>query len=176
MKTIQTKIGKGLELKYPTLEDTKAMLEYINALIAEDAFVLLTEPMTYEQEEAYVKDLCEKIAEQKDITLLAWDGEVLVGICGIEKLQGRELHMGKFGISVRASHRGRGIAKALATKTIDEAKKKIGIMKVFLTVASENTIARTLYEKLGFVEFGVLPGALRDKDTFIDSVYMYKDL
>jgi RimJ/RimL family protein N-acetyltransferase len=48
---------------------------------------------------------------------------------------------------------------------------------IFNLVFSENAVARRLWEKLGFKELGVIPGAVRKNDgTYQDAVIMIRSL
>jgi RimJ/RimL family protein N-acetyltransferase len=56
--------------------------------------------------------------------------------------------------------------------------KQLGFRSViFNLVFSENVAARRLWEKLGFKELGVLPGAVRKNDgTYQDAIIMFRSL
>jgi RimJ/RimL family protein N-acetyltransferase len=45
---------------------------------------------------------------------------------------------------------------------------------VILTIFANNPIARPLYESLGFIEFGKLPGGVKLEEGYADHVFMYK--
>jgi len=48
---------------------------------------------------------------------------------------------------------------------------------IFNLVFSENVAARHLWDKLGFKELGVIPGAVRKNDgTYQDSIIMFRSL
>jgi RimJ/RimL family protein N-acetyltransferase len=48
---------------------------------------------------------------------------------------------------------------------------------IFNLVFSENMVARRLWDKLGFKELGVIPGAVRKNDgTYQDSIIMFRSL
>jgi len=56
--------------------------------------------------------------------------------------------------------------------------KRLGYRSViFNLVFSENVAARHLWDKLGFKELGVIPGAVRKNDgTYQDSIIMFRSL
>jgi ribosomal-protein-alanine N-acetyltransferase len=56
-------------------------------------------------------------------------------------------------IVVDAAYRGKGLGKALLTRCIEELTSR-EIDTVFLEVRVSNTVARTLYEHIGFNEIG----------------------
>ena len=47
---------------------------------------------------------------------------------------------------------------------------------ITLSVFGNNTIAFELYKKLGFTEYGRLPGAILHREQFVDHVYMYRNV
>ena len=56
--------------------------------------------------------------------------------------------------------------------------KQLGYRSViFNLVFSENVVARRLWDKLGFKELGVIPGAVRKNDgTYQDAMIMFRSL
>jgi RimJ/RimL family protein N-acetyltransferase len=83
------------------------------------------------------------------------DGEILGALLFRCADRRRTAHHGTFGISVHADWRGRGVGTALITTLLDWAVLDPQIEKVCLGVFAENTGARALYRRLGFVEEGL---------------------
>ncbi|WP_223669620.1 GNAT family N-acetyltransferase [Kangiella shandongensis] len=59
-------------------------------------------------------------------------------------------------VATKENHRGKGIAKALLSEAESKAKAQ-GVKQMSLIVASENTVARKLYTKLGYQTTTSLP-------------------
>ena len=89
-------------------------------------------------------------ADENKLFFAAMDGELCAGYIG-SQLIFEELEI--FNVATDEAYRGRGIAKALAGKLIDEAKEK-GAQRITLEVRESNAPAIGLYEKLGFAEVG----------------------
>lgn len=88
--------------------------------------------------------------DEKYILLVAKNCESVVGYIALSQvLDEAEL----IKIVVKRDYRGKGLSKALIYKTIDILKEK-GIVTIFLEVRIDNSIARSLYEKVGFAEYG----------------------
>jgi ribosomal protein S18 acetylase RimI-like enzyme len=88
-----------------------------------------------------------------------------------------ESHVGVFGITVAKEFRNQGIGKLLMNLVFKEAQKKIPSLKIVtLGVFANNPIAKEMYKKFGFVEYGKLPKGLVHKNQFIDHVFMFKKL
>jgi RimJ/RimL family protein N-acetyltransferase len=103
---------------------------------------------------------------------LALEAEQPVGWCDIvEKPRDALKHSGVLGIGVRASHRGRGIGKALLRRTLDDARDK-GFARVELTVRTDNERAKKLYEKAGFATEGLCRRHMRVHGAYYDSWLM----
>jgi len=89
-----------------------------------------------------------KLTRDPDIFLVAEVGEKIIGVV-IGAWDGRRgwIHH----LTVCPEFRGKGIAKALV-RTIEERLKAKGCLKVNLLVHSSNTVARKLYQSLGYSE------------------------
>ena len=77
-------------------------------------------------------------------------------------------HRGELGICVLKEEWGRGIGSALMRAVIDHARREAGAELIVLEVRCDNTRAIGLYEKLGFVKTGTLPGMLKIDGKLID--------
>jgi len=104
----------------------------------------------------------------------AFDGDALVGSTWFKREPGiKERHKGHVRrVYVSASHRGRGIAKAMIGTLINEVKQDPSIEQLLLAVGVFNHSARKVYTALGFVPFGIEPRALRAGDEYVDEEHM----
>ncbi|MBI4035875.1 GNAT family N-acetyltransferase [Candidatus Daviesbacteria bacterium] len=162
--------------RYPTKDDLKAVWEYINALSKEQTFILFQgEKITLEVEEKWLEGELKKIKEGKSVQIFAFVGDKLIGVSGITMKDKAERHVGTFGITIAKEFRNKGIGTTLMETVLIEAKKNLKDLKIIiLGVFGNNPIAKNLYEKFGFVEFGNLPESILHKGKFIDHIYMYK--
>ena len=81
-----------------------------------------------------------------------------------------------FGLFVRPPFRGRGVARSLVDAVTEAARAAPGVRVLQLTVTETNGPALRLYERCGFVAFGVEPMALRLGDRFLGKVHMWRRL
>jgi GNAT superfamily N-acetyltransferase len=97
----------------------------------------------------------------------------VVGTVELAKQSGRSSHRGElFRFVVAESHRGKGIARMLLDAILREAKRMD--VEMIDAAARAGTSAEDAYRKLGFVEFGRLPGGLvMDPEEVYDLVYFY---
>lgn len=78
-----------------------------------------------------------------------------VGRCG---------HICNASYAVKAEVRGRRIGESLVKDCMEEARKAGFRILQFNAVVRSNTAALKLYEKLGFVKLGIIPGGFLMKD------------
>ncbi len=163
---VTLKDGRTCVLRNGTAEDGQALLDAFN-LTHEQTDYLLTYPgehsYTAEQEAAFLQ---EKTDSTDEIELLAeLDGKV-VGSAGIGCVGRKEKirHRAEFGICVDKAYWGLGIGRTL-TEACIECAKKAGYIQLELEVVAENGAAITLYESVGFEEYGRNPKGFRSHYT-----------
>ena len=76
---------------------------------------------------------------------------------------------------VRPSARGRAVGEALIGAAADRAKAR-DHAALLLWVTESNAPARRLYERCGFVAFGVEPYAITTDNGYVAKVHMWLDL
>jgi ribosomal protein S18 acetylase RimI-like enzyme len=79
-----------------------------------------------------------------------------------------------WGVYVDPSLRGRGVGAALVRAAIAHARTRVAVLQ--LSVQFDNSAARALYRKLGFVPYGVERRALRHDGKDYDDELMAMDL
>jgi ribosomal protein S18 acetylase RimI-like enzyme len=100
----------------------------------------------------------------------------LLGIAGFFAGQGqKEAHKGVlWGMYVRPRARGRGVGRRLVEAVIEHARRHVEILQ--LTVVAGNKPARSLYAKMGFVEYGIEKNGLKEDGRCWDQILMAKPL
>ena len=81
-----------------------------------------------------------------------------------------------FGMFVPERFRHAGIGRTLVDAVLAEARVRPGVRRVLLTVTEGNRAAQALYERGGFVAFGVEPRAVAVGNGFAAKVHMGCDL
>jgi RimJ/RimL family protein N-acetyltransferase len=106
----------------------------------------------------------------------AFDESGIVGIAGLLIREGRkEAHKGLLvGMYVRPSARRAGVGRRLVETIIEFAHQRVELIQ--LAVVSDNEPARRLYERLGFLVYGIERKALKQDGRYYDEVLMAKDL
>lgn len=127
------------------------------------------EPLTVAEAERF-------FAAQSRTSVACLDGHVAgvailhpnnVGRCG---------HIANASYAVSSRFRGRGIGEALVRDCLQNGHSYGFRVLQFNAVVSTNTAAIRLYEKLGFVRLGTIPGGFRDKNGDYLDIYPYYHL
>jgi ribosomal protein S18 acetylase RimI-like enzyme len=107
-----------------------------------------------------------------------FEAERLIGVVGLTReTRAKISHKATlFGMYVDPGFRGRGVGDALVEELLRYARSRDGLAVVQLTVTDGNRAARDLYERHGFVAFGVEPYAFRVADAFVAKVHMWRRL
>jgi len=97
------------------------------------------------------------------IVLGAFVGDELAGAAGLMRgRHAKSAHLiSLWGMYVSPSHRGAGLGRALLEACIAHARSLGGVEAMQLGVTEPADAARRLYERAGFVTWGVQPDALR---------------
>jgi ribosomal protein S18 acetylase RimI-like enzyme len=103
-----------------------------------------------------------------------FDQEGLAGTAGFYRDQRvKRRHKGHiWGMYVAPRLRGQGAGEALLIEALKVARTGDGLRTILLSVSETQTVARRLYERVGFQRYGVEPGALRVKDRYLDEEFM----
>ena len=109
-------------------------------------------------------------------------GSVLSGMIGFRVHPNpKERHKGMvWGMYVRPDARRRGIAATLLRRVVDHANGVSGLEIVQLSVVSDQAPARALYDRAGFVAYGIERRALRlgpgdYRDEELRALHLHRD-
>ena len=108
----------------------------------------------------------------------AFEADVLVGTTALE-FETREKTRHKatlIGMYVSEPARGSGMGRQLVEAAKTAARAHEGVNLVKLTVTEGNAAAQQLYERCGFVVFGIEPRAMFAEGEYRGKVHMWCDL
>jgi ribosomal protein S18 acetylase RimI-like enzyme len=106
----------------------------------------------------------------------AFHDSEIVGVAGLLiREERKEAHKALLvGMYVRPSARKAGVGRRLVETIIEFARPRVELVQ--LAVVSDNGPARRLYERLGFLEYGLEKKALKQDGHYYDELLMAKDL
>lgn len=172
-----TKHGQELIIRVPKLTDVSVLQKFISAVIKEDTYISTSRVPSIKEETNFVRSRLQHLRTQDGVYLTAWVGKQLAGVCGIDRrgASTRTCHRGGFGITVAKKFRGQGVGRQIALATLDAAQTAVlGLRLIELEVFANNSAAIGLYKKLGFKQYGRLPGGLKFKGKYVDEIFMCK--
>ena len=110
----------------------------------------------------------------ESFVLGAFTDDLLVGMAGFARLNSpKKQHKALiWGVYVKTEWRRRGIGRLLLSEIVERAKATPGVEQILLSVATEQTAARKLYESLGFEVYGREPRTLKISDHYVDEDLM----
>ena len=154
-----------LKIKKYEKTDLKDAVMIWNQVVEDGVAFPQTEPLTEETGHTFF--------EEQSFTGIAYDersGEIVglyilhpnnIGRCG---------HICNASYAVRADMRGQHIGELLVKQWMEKGKDLGFRILQFNAVVSSNTYALRLYEKLGFVRLGTIPGGFLMKDGHYEDI------
>lgn len=176
LKTITTKKGSQAIIRTVSKDDLDDMLSYVNNLIDEDTYLLLSGThLNREEESKYLDDSLTKLNTGKKIHLVVTVDGKFAGSCEARIMDKRKSHIGEVGISIAKKYREEGIGAEILKTLISECRKT-GLRLLYLHCFENNERAIHLYKKIGFIPAGVVPGVYAYKGEYIGEITMYLPL
>jgi len=159
-----------IEVRGYTEQDVTAMADIWNEVV-EDG-------VAFPQEVMLDQESAEKFfAEQTHCGVAIEDGRILgmyilhpnnIGRCG---------HISNASYAVSSGARGKGVGRMLVEDSLAQGRAHGFRVLQFNAVVATNASARHLYEKLGFVQLGTIPGGFRLPDgSYVDICPYYHEL
>jgi ribosomal protein S18 acetylase RimI-like enzyme len=104
----------------------------------------------------------------------AFSNDRLVGICGfIQEKREKTKHIGEIsGMYVKTEFGGQKIGEKLLNTTVLTAFDNSILEQIILVVTDKNQVAKNLYKKYGFVEYGRLKSYFKDNGKYETQVFM----
>lgn len=98
----------------------------------------------------------------------------LIGMVGFYRAPYAKLsHKGTlWGMYVTPAERGKGVGRVLVLAAIKGVRNMTGVLQINLCVSASNTVAKHLYESLGFRIYGIEPNAIHIDGVYVDEVLM----
>ncbi len=165
--------GRVATIREAELDDTAAVLEYLDQVIAETDFLAMGQgdlDWPLEKERQFIEE--HRSADNKLLIVAEVEGRI-AGVSGFTGDSRRRLrHTGESGISVLQRHWGLGLGTALMGSVIEWARYSGIVRKIGLRVRTDNERAIRLYERFGFIREGVFTRQFAIAGRFYDAYLM----
>ncbi len=156
------------------IDDAAKLLAYLEQVGSESenlTFDAKGLPFSEQQEREY---LDRRMCSHNNITLLAMEGERIIGSLGVDTPPFVRLcHRGEVGISVLKECWGQGVGSALLGGMFAWLKDcPTGLRKLDLSVREDNLQAIALYQKFGFKKEGKVSRLVAIEGVFYNGITM----
>jgi RimJ/RimL family protein N-acetyltransferase len=173
IKSFSAEDGRMVVLRTPKWEDLDDLFELINSLVEEGAEIIRNEKVSREEEIDWLSKTLASLEKDEIFFLVAEvDGKVIAS-SDIHPLKGFERHVGVLGIVIKNGFRDVGIGTEMMKTLVGQASK-MGLKVLTLSVFATNKRAIHVYEKVGFVQTGVIPKKHFKDGRYIDEIIMTK--
>ena len=146
--------------------DLPAMRRIWNAVVEDGAYFPQTDPLSEPEAATF-------FAQQTLCAVAEREGKV----CGLYILHpnnvGRCGHIANASYAVAAAARGRHVGEALVRHSLTAGREQGFRILQFNAVVNSNRGAIRLYEKLGFMPLGVIPGGFHRKDGGYEDISLF---
>lgn len=119
-----------------------------------------------------------RLTSKLDVVFGAFESGELAGIVGLA-FEPREKARHKatlFGMYVSGKVRQCGFGYHLVQAALAEAQTRQGLRLIQLTVTAGNEAAFNLYQRCGFIQFGLEPLAVRVGEDYFDKIHMWREI
>jgi len=119
-----------------------------------------------------------RLTNKLDVVFGAFEEGRLAGIVGLA-FEPREKARHKailFGMYVSDTVRQRGLGYELVQAVLNEARIHPALKVIQLTVTAGNEAAFNLYQRCGFIQFGLEPLAVRVGEDYYDKIHMWREI
>lgn len=165
--------GDKIALRTPRWEDLDDLLELINSIVDEGAEIGRAEKVSRDEEIDWFSGLMARLERGRSFFLVAEVKGRIIASSDINRQNGFQKHVGVVGIVIKKDFRELGIGTAMLLVLIEQAQK-MGMKILTLTAFASNKRAIHVYEKVGFLQTGMIPKKHLKQGKYIDEVIMTK--
>lgn len=172
-RTVRLRDGKSALVRALETSDEQALLEFFQSIPGQEVIFMKHRV----QDPAVIQSWCQSIDHGRNLPILALDGDRIVSVCTLhQQLGGWKRHVGRISVLVRPDQRGRGLARALVSESIEIARS-LGLEKLEAEFIGEQKDAMKVFALLGFINLICLPDYVRDMQAIPhDYILMGLDL
>lgn len=171
---INGKNSSKFTIRDATADDAAQLISLLKSVAAEEIYTLTSAdefPSSIAEEISWINFHREN---DGNLLIVAEIDTTVVGVCNFASREKKRVqHTGSLAIGIAAEYRNQGIGTALLSILLKWASSYKKLEKVNLAVRSDNERAIFLYQKLGFVQEGILKRDLKyPSGEYADSILM----
>lgn len=119
-----------------------------------------------------------RLSSRLDLLLGGFAGDELAGIVGLAFEPREKAHhkVTLFGMYVNEAYQQQGLGRQLVEAALAEARRHSRLKLIQLTVTAGNDAAFALYQRCGFIQYGLEPLAVRVGEDYFDKIHMWREL
>jgi RimJ/RimL family protein N-acetyltransferase len=175
VNSLTAKDGRKIVLRMPKWEDLEDLLDLINSLVEEKAWISRAEKVSWEDEIEWLSGALARLEKDQVLYMVAEiDGHV-VASSEITPKGGYEKHVGTVGIAIKDGYRDIGVGTEMMEELVRQARA-MGLKVLTLNCFAGNERAIHVYRKVGFVETGRVPMKHLRDGKYTDDIIMTKRL
>ena len=112
--------------------------------------------------------------DSNDFLYGAFQGNNLISICGFTReVRIKISHLGEIShMYIKEEISGQGIGTQLLKYTIDKAFKDFSLEQIMLSVVNTNEKAIKIYERIGFIQYGILDNYFKRNEKYWTLIFM----
>ncbi len=169
--------GRKVVFRYLKKSDFEDTLKHINRLVDEKAYLIVQKKQTRGKQRKWFADALKAAKKGDRIKICVEVDGKFAGTGEVDRKKGdAHRHVGTLGIALESSFRNMGIGTELIRTLDNLARKEMKIKVLRLSYLAPNSVAKHLYEKLGFREIGRVPMGVTHYGKYHDHVLMAKVL
>lgn len=164
-------------IREPKMQDAPQLLNLINSLVEEKAYIAIQNKQTMANEKKWLKNVLKDIKNKTAVCLILEVNSKILGSSSVNKgLLTANQHTGEIGIIIHKEARGLDLGKKLFQEVITKTKKDLKLKIITLNLFKTNNIALNLYKKSGFVIVGKIKKGYYHFGKYYDEILMVKYL
>jgi ribosomal protein S18 acetylase RimI-like enzyme len=160
------KDGTAVLLREPTMDDVEGSLLFYRDLPPEDRRYLRADVTNRNIIARRIQQSIE--GRSRRIVALVEDNVVAIGILEFSEDMWRR-HIGEIRVAVAPEYQRRGLGRLIIADLFHAAEQR-GVEKIVAKMAAPQTVARKIFERLGFHVDSVLPEYIKDADGNLQSL------
>ena len=152
-------------------------MDYINSLVNEKACIGVQTLKTLEDEEKFIADAIKSLNEKTTVKIVVEINNKFMGSAEVKKSSvDATKHVCSIGIGLHSDVRGKGVGTELLKTLMQQGRDVLECSVMKISVYEQNTVAKGLYEKMGFKETGRIPNGANYYGKIYDEIIMVREL